>query len=494
MSKVPRSKTAMLGIDAGDLAFIQSNIAQLPNFKRLFETGIVNSLKTTSELLTGSVWPTFYTGTNPGEHGIYHHLQWDPASMRIRRVTEDWLNCEPFWYELARQGAKVTVADVPMIFPSQLQTGIEVVNWGSHDQLGHFHSNNIDTTNLIRRQFGAHPMGPEIPVTKSKHQIDQIRRNLVAGAKKKGELIQTLLLTTDWDFFLAVFGETHRGGHILWPDKDMASIIPQNALLEVYRAIDTALRGVLECIDFKSTRVILFSLHGMQENLSHEHFVQPVMERINSVFYEYDSSNLNKAPKQHNLMRWLRNKVPHYLQHLIAQSVPVQVRDWVVCNSTSSGYAWQHTPALPLLADYNGYIRLNLKGREQHGYLKLNDEQFNLYTNLLRKSFLELQLPNQSTQLVKDIIDVKNVYAGTRQDKLPDLIVTWNDAKPTTKLDSPSFGSFSAQIATGRSGNHRHEGFSVVIESEPNNVNLWKEVHHIKDLAPTLLRLCSPTI
>ena len=108
----------MLGVDAGDLSFIQAHQSQLPVFRRLLHGGVLRRLDTSSKLLTGSVWPTFYTGMHPGEHGVYHHLQWDPDRMQTRRVSADWLYQEPFWYKLARNGVRVTVADVPMMFPA----------------------------------------------------------------------------------------------------------------------------------------------------------------------------------------------------------------------------------------------------------------------------------------------------------------------------------------------------------------------------------------
>ena len=131
--------------------------------------------------MAGSVWPTFYTGSYPQDHGVYHHLQWDQNAMGMRRVSEDWLYCEPFWYELERQGRRVSVFDVPMTFPSRLKSGIELINWGSHDQLGPFTSNNLTLQKEIQTRFGSHPMGAEIPVDKTRAQLEQIRTNLVKG-------------------------------------------------------------------------------------------------------------------------------------------------------------------------------------------------------------------------------------------------------------------------------------------------------------------------
>ena len=133
-------------------------------------------------------------------------------------------------------------------------------------------------------------------------QLARIRRNLVTGAQRKGELIRHLLLHTEWDFFLAVFGECHRGGHILWPESDPASVISANALLDVYQSVDLALGDILKTIDSTAIQVIVFSLHGMQSNTSQEHIVAPVMQRINALFTQQSSNSGQKPAKQRSLM------------------------------------------------------------------------------------------------------------------------------------------------------------------------------------------------
>ncbi len=485
-------KTVMLGIDAGDLAFIQQHGEQLPVLKKWIANAGVTVLDSTSKLLPGSVWPTFYTGTNPGEHGIYHHLQWDPGAMHIRRVSADWLYSEPFWYELAQNGLGVTVVDVPMMFPSRLESGFEVVNWGSHDQLGSFHCNKPDLERAIKRRFGRHPMGPEIPVNKSASQLETIHRNLVAGVKRKGELLRYLLTNTEWDFFLGVFGECHRGGHILWPESNSDSVVPEHALLDVYQAVDTALGDILNVIDNQNTRILLFSLHGMESNKSQEHFIAPVMKRINALYSRNVTQESEWAATQHSLIFELRNQLPARLQNAIAKAVPVWVRDWVVSKATSSGYDWKHTPGFALLADYNGYLRFNLQGREAVGCLQPDDNAYQVYKDYLEKNFRDLRISDGAQPLVKELTATEDIYPGVRSSLLPDLIVTWPDNSPVNCIESETFGQITTQLDTGRSGNHRHEGFVSVLEPGGDN-NLWHSLRCISDLAPTMLSvLLSP--
>jgi predicted AlkP superfamily phosphohydrolase/phosphomutase len=453
----------MIGIDGGDLNFIRKFSDRLPNFRWLTETGQCHGLKTTAGILPGSVWPSFYTGTLPGEHGVYHHLQWNAESMRMKRVADDWLYCEPFWYELNRRGHRVCVMDVPMTFPTRLHRGFEVINWGSHDQLGKFHCNDDQLARDIMKRFGPHPMGPEIPVDKTTAQLNRIRQNLTDGAKRKAELIRWLITKGNWDFFLTVFGECHRGGHILWPEEELEqSTIPEDSLLDVYRAVDTALGDILRALDLEHTKVVVFSVHGMQRNMSQEHFVPPLMDLLNARFYR-SPDRTGRETKQRSYTRLLREMVPARLQNGIAQLVSVAMRDWVVSRSVDGGYDWSTTPAIPLLADMNGYIRLNLQGRESKGSLATDSNTLQRYLDMLEESFMQLRITSSGEPLVDSVLDIRRHFAGDRADRLPDLAVTWRETLPATDVQSEQFGSIKARLATGRSGNHRSEGFLAVV-------------------------------
>jgi predicted AlkP superfamily phosphohydrolase/phosphomutase len=194
MKQARRSPLLLLGLDAADLGMIETHRASLPTLRRVLDSAAVARLESTADLLTGSVWPTFATGLLPGEHGVYHHLQWDAAAMRLRRVAADWLDWQPFWVELEQHGLDVAVLDVPMAYPGRLTRGVEITNWGSHDRLGPFAAMPASIASQVRRRFSrSHPMGAEIPVDKTPEQLERIRRGLVVGAARKGELACWLL-------------------------------------------------------------------------------------------------------------------------------------------------------------------------------------------------------------------------------------------------------------------------------------------------------------
>jgi predicted AlkP superfamily phosphohydrolase/phosphomutase len=369
VSNCSRPKVAMIGMDAAELSFIQRQLPFLPALSRVLETGRLHRLGSTAGVFPGSVWPTFYSGMPPGSHGVYHHLQWDPDRMQLRRVADDWLYVEPFWYELERRGLRVATIDVPMSFRSRLIRGAEVINWGSHDELGPFGTHPRNLAGEIRLRFGRHPMGSEIPVRKSPGQLDKIRRNLIAGATLKSALSRWVLAQADWDFFLTVFGETHRGGHLLWPEDGIEGSAAEDRLLDVYRAVDRSIGEVLEALPHDVTTLIVFALHGMGRNTSQEHFTPKVMDWVNSGFLRDPTVARARGREplahQRSAIRILREHLPAGLQHAVAGAVPVAVRDLVVNRQISSGHDWRRTPGIALLADLNGYLRWNLRGRER---------------------------------------------------------------------------------------------------------------------------------
>jgi predicted AlkP superfamily phosphohydrolase/phosphomutase len=477
----------MIGMDAAELSFIQRQLPYLPALRRVLEAGTLHHLGSTAGVFPGSVWPTFYSGMPPGEHGVYHHIQWDPNAMQLRRVTDDWLYVEPFWYELERRGLRVATIDVPMSFPSRLTRGAEVINWGSHDELGPFGAHPGNLAAEILRRFGRHPMGPEIPVRKSPGQLEKVRRNLIAGATLKGRLSCWMLGQTDWDFFLTVFGETHRGGHLLWPDDGTEGSAPEDRLLNVYRAVDRSLGELLEAFPDDVTTVIVFALHGMGRNTSQEHFTPKVMDWVNAGFLgdatlAKGARGRGSLARQRSVIRILRERLPAGLQNAVAGAVPVAIRDLVVNRQISSGHDWRRTPGIALLADLNGYLRWNLRGRERRGMLEGEGEGIERYISRVRRSLMGLRPAGAEVPLVREILLSRDHFRGGRMGQLPDAVVTWTGLPPLSRIYSDEIGTLVSEPGTGRTGNHRPDGFCVILDRGAGQGKKVPPPQHISDL------------
>lgn len=459
----------MLAIDAGDIRFIRESLQDLPTLRRLLGEGEFFPLQSTANITSASVWPSFYTGKMPQEHGITHHIQWDANAMRMRRLSREWFWSEPFWSVLEREGLNVCTVDVPFTYPGNLTLGTEIINWGSHDLMGRFEGSPSKVARAIRRRFGKHPMGYEIPVNKSAQEIRILYEQLLSGARLKGELLQWLMHNVEWDFFLGVFGECHRGGHILWPDpEDPDSPIPEGALLKVYRQIDASIGSIIDSVDRRTTNVVVFSLHGMRSNFSQEHFTRRIMDRINAGFMAAPDpgSGLTSAPPkaQSGLIRKLRESIPAKLQYAAARAVPVGVRDWVVDREVTGGVDWSRTRGIALRSDVHSFVRFNIVGRERDGVLVRGTDEHRNYRDWVKRNFLALKECGTHEPIVEDVLQMDEVLHGARRDLMPDLIIRWAHRPRASRIYSDELGELAAEPETGRTGEHRVEGFAVLLQ------------------------------
>src|SRR5262249_55638088 len=210
----------------------------------------------------------------------------------------------------------------------------------------------------LRRAFGARTMRPEIPVPKSAAQRRRLRDEVIASAARKGACTKWLVGRQDWDLFITVFGETHRAGHLFWPapgNGESATDDLGSALLECYQAVDRAIGDVMATGVDANTVLIVFSVHSMGPNHSQEHFMRPLIDRINERF---ELSGIKRVPptrRSRGVMHVLRERLPARLQHAIGRAVPLRWRDAVVSRAVTSGYDWPRTPGIAILASETGF-------------------------------------------------------------------------------------------------------------------------------------------
>ena len=162
--------------------------------------------------------------------------------------------------------------------------GIQVINWNTQCNFA-ARSNRPDVLRHIKGHFGKKPIGDEIAVKKSRRTLEKYRDKLIRSTKLKTDAILWLMRTFEWQCFVTAYFEGHRAGHNLWPIwDDFSSDPPEHAMLDVYRELDAQLGCLLEAIDLSDTALILFSMHGMAPGYAQDHFLPPVMERINNIY------------------------------------------------------------------------------------------------------------------------------------------------------------------------------------------------------------------
>jgi predicted AlkP superfamily phosphohydrolase/phosphomutase len=247
--------------------------------------------------------------------------------------------------------------------------------------------------------------------------------------------------------------------------------------------VDEGVGALLEALPADVTTVVVFALHGMGPNSSQEYFMPQLIDRLNARFFAGPAATKagDRASQQRGLIRLLRERVPARLQNAVARAVPVAVRDAVLNRQISGGHDWYRTPGISLLADLNGYVRCMLRGRERDGMLVQDSPEAEAYLAWIRSALKELRT-GHDTALVEDVLLARERFPGKRVDHLPDAIVTWTGVEPTFRIRSEALGVVTAELATGRGGNHRPDGFCVVIERGQSGESTVPPPQHIADL------------
>ena len=461
----PDLRLVMLGLDAVSLPFIVENRGRLPALASLLDQGELRELTSCASYLSASVWPTFSTGKQPGEHGQYFPFQWSGHERRYRRLADaEWseeFDCQPFWHRIAEAGHPTIAFDIAHVLHDERAPCLQITNW-SYQSSGSATSSHPEVLRDIRRRFGRRPIGQEVPVPKTERQCAAIRNQLSRAVRAKADA--TLhLMQRPWSLFVTGWYEAHRAGHNLWPvDGEFGSDASPDAMLDVYIETDRQLGRVLQAIerDRANTSLILFSLHGMEPNRAQDHFLGEMLARLNRLYLGQPVTG-STEPKSSNAIAYLRKALPATLQYRAANILGEDVQDWVVNRALVAGYDWAATPSIPILSGGEGLIRLNVKGREADGFFDAGSEELAAYVAWLKERLSAVVVSATGEPLIKGIVEVDQALPGSRRQFLPDLILDWAPAEPVAAVRSPDIGEIRVTLATGRGGNHTDSAFLV---------------------------------
>ncbi len=448
----------------------------------MFARGISGRVLGLDGFFIGSTWPSFYTGTNPAEHGLHYLVQLRPGSYQFFRPAEaEFVRREAFWRRLSRAGHRVAILDVPLSRLDPEINGIQVVEWGGHDAVYGFRAAPSELAGELLQRFGPHPSGSTCDAHRTTaDEYRAFRDGLVRGAEVKAELTRWLMQRERWDLVMQVFTEAHCAGHQCWHLHDPAhpahdpAIAAQlgDPLRDVYQAVDRAIGSILEETD-EATRILVCSAHGMGAWYSGQMLLPEILMRLGAAQRPgtVPTATRSPTPRMLRLARAGWRSLPASVKRLLAP-LRNQVRppdpppmSWTMGLDPAASACFPVGNGFPV-----GGLRLNLIGREPTGRIAPGAEA-QAFTRQLTDELLAITDANTGAPLVRRVIETSTLYQGEHQDALPDLLVEWNEAlvRGSTRLGDGSnavlrvrsarLGELEAVNRYGRSGDHRPHGF-----------------------------------
>lgn len=490
-----RNKIVILGLDACDPDLFQRWVKEgrLPFLSSLIKKGVWIRLLSTSNLFS-EPWPSFNTGVNPAKHLYYNFLQLKRGTTEIIRADAHDISYLPFW-SLLESAKKVAVFDVPKTYPVSGVNGMQVASWGEHYPLSKSESLPAALLKEINFRFGKYSHPGEV-ITPSFSCEKRLYQKMLVNVDRKAKAIRFLLDQEDWDLFFSVFSETHYGGHQLyhyydqthWAYDSQRAHLLSDSLPTIYSRLDSSISEILSSISDDAT-VFIVSVHGILANYSGYPMLSTVMEKLG-----FQVPPGNGPANRSNFLRDLRDKMPKGIREFVNERIlPQSIQDRVYSRLFSSNVDWQRSRAFFLPSDqFQGFISLNLKGREPSGIVDPGAE-YDEVCHEVCGELMRLVNPDTGKSAVQEVVQVSKVYRTDNLFHLPDLVIRWAEDAYIRQLYHPKFGVISDGDYKLRRTQHTAEGFMIAAGKNIHHDAALQEASTM-DLAPTILYLLGEPI
>jgi predicted AlkP superfamily phosphohydrolase/phosphomutase len=502
MSGSRRNKVLLLGLDSADGELIERWCAEghLPNMAKLRSEGLWSGLRTTAEVMHVSAWPTIYTGTLPGKHGMYHAYQVRAGEQGIHRTRAEECAQPPFWKYLDDAGRKCIVMDAFMDYRLEGFQGIQIVEYGTWTWFTTPSSTPSGIYKEIVSKFGKYP-APEHTQVLNVPEPREFRDRLIKGAAVKADVARWLLEAYPWDMCFLSFGEPHASGHFLWHVED--TTYPSHpsegidglefCMRETYAAVDEAIGRIVDNLD-DSVTVMITSGDGMGPNYSGCHLIPDLLHNMD-LFHSAHvgaAADESKEKPRKGLLSSIREAIPLSVRHSISRCLPHDIHYRLSMKWANSGIDWSRSRAFCIPNANEAYVRVNKHGREPQGIVS-GEQSYRNLIDMLDTEFQALTNPANGRSSTHRIYDTDQVFPGSLRDNLPDLVVTWDpEAKVLAELESPAAGRVCKQAgyqtAPYYSGNHRPNAF-VLARGPRISRGSGIDGGHIVDIAPTIMEM-----
>lgn len=471
MSQNNGPRVLAIALDAAEPTLIRRLIEadELPALKSLLAAGRWLRVKSPSHVGSGSVWPTFVTGCDPSAHGVYGEWCWLPESMSLSRYRGSGL--VPFWKRLVDEGLTVGVFDLPFMPMLGLRNGFEISEWGAHDILeGHLEFAPPEIAKLVS-ESPAHALSADRLDSEGPNDLENLTKlaaACLAGVKLRGALAERLIKETEAQFALIAFTEIHHAAHYLWHIEEPTDEVYAGEALDSLPTVTPSLRDIYREVDRQigrliascgaATRVMVFSLHGMRSVRGLPAFLGPLLCNLNFAKLAGWRSQ-SWTGRATTLLATVKRHAPSALKRLYYQTIPATTTQKLARPTMLPPYDWSQTRAFSLPTDQHGWIRINLKGREALGLVAVDD--YDELCNQLEKSLRALATVD-GKPLVREIIRTARSAADALVQRLPDLVVHWENVALTSSLRIRGTSLPTAATVTKFTGQHALDGFCIL--------------------------------
>jgi predicted AlkP superfamily phosphohydrolase/phosphomutase len=444
--------------EAAEKALVQRLLdeGRLPTLSVLVDDGGLLDVEGPHEQLTGALWPTFVTGTEPEVHGAISEWRWHPDEMRLRRYSG--ADLRPFWTGLSAQGLSIGLVDVPFEAPGDVGAGFRVIEWGAHDRFLGRTVVQPDSVLPVVARHPKHPFAgePRRPVREDDVVgLARIAERCHDGLGRRTNLVLDLLRAQPVDLAIVAFPELHAAGHVLWHTldaadhgmRDLDEVVP-----DLYASADRQLARLLGACG-TDTAVLVMSFHGMRQGGGRVTLLEPLLADIGVTTHPAPAAP-GRSRALASLLPLAKKTIPESARWAYRRGAPFALQLRVAELTSTVPYDWARTEAFSMCRDHPDWVRINLAGREREGIVPA--EAFKETRDAIVAGLLSKRSPS-GAPLIDGVVcptEVPHRY-------LPDLLVSWGRAAYEQPARVAGTEIAEWPLARHLTGQHRTGGWAV---------------------------------
>lgn len=461
------SRVLLIGWDGADWRILDPLLeaGALPNLQALIDRGQKSVLRSTIPTHSWAAWPSFLTGVDPVDHGVYDILDTIQGTHKQYPVNYKSIKERTFVEDLAAAGKSGVYADVPLLFPPpNLGSGKAVA--GGVLPKGRTFTYPDDLATTLESANVAWPINGMSWTTyhnKPDPYLDEAKE--VTGKRIKAT--EWLMDNSDWDLMASVWVSVDRTQHCLsdyvgpdHPDyaKNHGSA-RYNKIVDIYKQLDDSI-GAQVAKTNEDDIVLFMSDHGFQ-SCSRAVHMDHLLKQLG--YLEFDASNMIYGPMQWGPVRAAARKVYDALglHGKVSLKQPVN---------------WSKTKAYTSIRSTGEGVSINLAGREPDGIVDPAD--FEKVRDEVMERLAAFVDPETGKKPVKEIYKKEEIFHGRFEDQAPDILMVPAEQYSLTHAKT------AVEAADWLAGDHRPEG--VLVAAGPN-VKAFDAEPKLIDLAPTIL-------
>jgi len=463
------TRVLLIGWDGADWRILDPLLEEglLPNLSALISKGGRAVLKSTLPTHSWAAWPSFLTGVDPADHGVYDILESRGGSKRQFPVSFRSIKERTFLADLTSAGVETVMVNVPLTFAPPRIKG-KLIAGGVLPKGRPF--THPETLAVELKETGAPWPINGISWVTFRNRPEALVEEATGFVRARRRSMEHLLDTTDWQVACMAFMATDRIQHCL--SKYLSNDHPEYGELrqtplaakirDLYRVLDEAL-GALVSRARHDDLVMFMSDHGMQSCTGAVN-MDRLLERLG--YLEFSASNAVFGPMQWGPARTVARKVYDALGLHGRVALPQSVN-------------WSKTRAYTSVRSTGEGISVNLEGRESDGTVDPAD--FERVRDEVAERVGSFVDPHTGRRPVGRVWRREELFKGKFEDEAPDLLLE------PAPLYSLTHARSAVEPADWLSGDHRVDGVFVAAGPDVDRSLFPVPAFHLVDLAPTIL-------